>query len=148
MLTAGVDIGGTNIEVGLVDDKHRVVDRAKTATPETGPEDTVNTIGKLIDSLKDEPHAVGIGIPGAIDNDTIVKVPNLEQWDGDYDFIARLRESLGIPVAAGNDTNVGLLGEWLAGAVKGHDHVLGVWMGTGIGGGLILEGRPYTGSLG
>ncbi len=148
MLTAGVDIGGTNIEVGLVDDRHRVVDRAKTATPETGPADTANTVVKLIKSLKDEPRAVGIGIPGAIDNDTIVKVPNLEEWDRDYDFIAKLRESLGIPVAAGNDTNVGLLGEWLAGAVKGYNHVLGVWMGTGIGGGLILEGRPYTGSLG
>lgn len=51
-------------------------------------------------------------------------------------------------MALGNDANVGLLGEWLAGAARGHDDVLGVWMGTGIGGGLVLGGRPYTGSLG
>ncbi len=148
MLTAGVDIGGTNIEVGLVNDKYDVVDRAKKPTPKTGPKDVVKTVTELIGSFKQKPLAVGVGIPGAVDEDKIVKVPNLEHWDGNYDFIAHLRKSLGIPVAAGNDANVGLLGEWLAGAAKGHRHVLGVWMGTGIGGGLILDGRPYTGSLG
>ena len=148
MLTAGVDIGGTNIEVGLVNDKYEVVDRAKKATPKTGPKDVIKTIGELIESLEDKPLAAGVGIPGAVDKDRIVKVPNLENWDGDYDFIAHMRKALGMPVAAGNDANVGLLGEWLAGAAKGHDHVLGVWLGTGIGGGLILDGRPYTGSLG
>ncbi|MDA3875922.1 MAG: ROK family protein [Halothiobacillus sp.] len=148
MLTAGVDIGCTNIEVGLVNDKHEVVDRAKKPTPKTGPKDVVKTIVELIESLEDKPLAAGVGISGAVDGDTIVQVPNLENWDGDYNFIARLRKALGMPVAAGNDANVGLLGEWLAGAAKGYGHVLGVWMGTGIGGALILEGRPYTGSLG
>ncbi len=148
MLTAGVDIGGTNIEVGLVDDKYEVVARAKKPTPKTGPGDVVTTIVELIESLEDKPLAVGVGIPGAVDGDRIVKVPNLENWDGDVDFIARLRKALGVPVAPGNDANVGLLGEWLAGAAKGYHHVLGVWLGTGIGGGLILDGRPYTGSLG
>lgn len=148
MLTAGVDIGGTNIEVGLVDDKHEVVGRAKKPTPKTGPGDVVTTIAELIESLEDKPLAVGVGIPGAVDGDRIVKVPNLEKWDGDVDFVGRLRKVLGVPVTPGNDANVGLLGEWLAGAAKGYDHVLGVWLGTGIGGGLILDGRPYTGSLG
>lgn len=148
MLTAGVDIGGTNIEVGLVNGKYKVVERAKKPTPKTGPKDVVKTIAELIDSLKKKPLAAGVGIPGAVNGDTIVQVPNLENWDADYDFIARLRKALGMPVAAGNDANVGLLGEWLAGAAKGYDHVLGVWMGTGIGGALILEGRPYTGGLG
>lgn len=148
MLTAGVDIGGTNIEVGLVNDDYEVVDRAKKPTPKTGPKDVVKTIVELIDSLDDKPLAAGVGIPGAVDGDTIVQVPNLENWDADFDFVAKLRKALEIPVAPGNDANVGLLGEWLAGAAKGYDHVLGVWMGTGIGGALILEGRPYSGSLG
>jgi glucokinase len=148
MLTAGVDIGGTNIVVGLVNDKYQVVDRAKKPTPKTGPKAVAKTVADLIGSLKDKPIAAGVGIPGAVDGDKIVKVPNLEHWDGDYDFIAHLRKVLGFPVAAGNDANVGLLGEWLAGAAKGQKHVLGVWLGTGIGGGLILGGRPYTGSLG
>lgn len=148
MLTAGVDIGGTNIEVGLVNDKYEVIDRAKKPTPKTGPKDVVKTVAELVESLKEKPIAVGVGIPGAVDRDKIVKVPNLENWDGNYDFVANLRKALGVPVAPGNDANVGLLGEWLAGAAKGHDQVLGVWLGTGIGGGLILDGRPYTGSLG
>ncbi len=148
MLTAGVDIGGTNIEIGLVNDEYKVVDRVKKPTPKTGPGDVVKTIGGMIDSFSDKPLAVGVGIPGAVDGDRIVKVPNLEHWGGDYDFAARLSKALGVPVALGNDANVGLLGEWLAGAARGHDHVLGVWMGTGVGGALILDGRPYTGSLG
>lgn len=148
MLTAGVDIGGTNIEIGLVNDAYEVVDRAKKSTPKSGPDDVVDTIVELIGSFGDKPLAAGVGIPGAVDGDKIVKVPNLENWDSDHDFAGRLRKALGMPVALGNDANVGLLGEWLAGAAKGYDHVLGVWMGTGIGGALILEGRPYTGSLG
>lgn len=148
MLTAGVDIGGTNIEVGLVNDKHEVVDRAKKPTPETGPKDVVKAIADLIEAFDDKPIAVGVGIPGAVDEDKIVQVPNLENWHGDYDFVAQLRETLGVPVAPGNDANVGLLGEWVNGVAKGCTHVLGVWLGTGIGGALILEGRPYTGCLG
>lgn len=148
MLTAGVDIGGTNIEVGLVNDDYEVVDRAKKPTPKTGPKAVVKTIVELIGSLDEKPLAAGIGIPGAVDGDTIVQVPNLGNWDADFDFVGKLRKALGMPVAPGNDANVGLLGEWLAGAAKGCSHVLGVWMGTGIGGALILDGRPYTGSLG
>ena len=148
MLTVGVDIGGTNIEVGLVNDQYEVVDRAKKPTPTSGPKAVVATIVELIGALAEKPLAVGVGIPGAVDDQTIVKVPNLENWDGDYDFVAQLGKALGVPVAPGNDAHVGLLGEWLAGAAKGHDNVLGVWLGTGIGGGLILGGRPYTGSLG
>lgn len=148
MLTAGVDIGGTNIEVGLVNDEYKVLDRAKKATPTTGPKDVVKVIGELLGSLEGKPLAAGVGIPGAVDGDTIVQVPNLENWDAGFGFVAELRKALGIPVAPGNDANVGLLGEWLAGAAKGYGDVLGVWMGTGIGGALILDGRPYTGSLG
>ena len=148
MLTAGVDIGGTNIEVGLVDDDYKVVDRAKKPTPKTGPKDVVEAIAELIASLDEKPLAAGVGIPGAVDGDTIVQVPNLGNWDEDFDFVGQLRKALEMPVALGNDANVGLLGEWLAGAARGCSHVLGVWMGTGIGGALILDGRPYTGSLG
>lgn len=148
MLTAGVDIGGTNIEVGLVNDQYEVIDRGKQPTPTSGPEAVVKTIAELIDGLAEKPVAVGVGIPGAVDDQTIVRVPNLENWEGDYDFVGHLGKALEVPVAPGNDAHVGLLGEWLAGAAKGHDNVLGVWLGTGVGGGLILGGRPYTGSLG
>lgn len=109
MTVAGVDVGGTNIEVGLIGDDHRVLDRVKASTPSGGP-------GAVMDTVADVGAALG--------------------------------ERLRIPVALGNDANVGLLGEWLDGAAQGARNVLGVWMGTGIGGGLILDGRPFQGSRG
>ncbi len=148
MLIAGVDVGGTNTEAALVNDKHRVVARSKKPTPKEGPDAVIDTIRELIDSLKKKPGAVGVGIPGAVNGGKVITVPNLPHWSAGIDLGKRLRTSLGLPVALGNDANVGLLGEWLAGAAKGADNVLGVWMGTGIGGGLILDGRPYTGSRG
>ena len=92
--------------------------------------------------------AVGIGIPGAVHGGEVVQVPNLAGWDGPADIRTPIGEALGVPIVLGNDANVGVLGEWVAGAARGHDDVLGVWLGTGIGGGLILHGRPYDGSFG
>ena len=147
-LVAGVDAGGTNIEVGLVDDDHVVHGRAKAPTPDGGPHAVVSTIADLVDSLNAEPIALGVGVPGVVHEGQVLTVPNLQGWDKPVDLGAALAERLGVPVAMGNDANVGLLGEWLAGAAKGARNVLGVWMGTGIGGGLILDGRPYGGSRG
>lgn len=148
MLIAGVDVGGTNVQIGLVDDDHTVRHRAKTSTPTGGPMALVDTITELIESLEDDVGAVGVGIPGAIHEGEVVYVPNLQGWSDTVDLRSLLGERTGVPVALGNDANVGLLGEWIAGAARGRDNVVGVWIGTGIGGGLILDGRPYTGALG
>ncbi len=148
MLVAGVDVGGTNIEVGLVDDEHQVIARAKHDTPREGPDAVITTIVSLIESLNEEPVAVGAGIPGVIHDGQALTVPNLENWVHQVDVGAELQRALGVPVALGNDVNVGLLGEWVAGVARNVDDVLGVWMGTGIGGGLILDGRPFNGSRG
>jgi len=145
---AGVDVGGTNIEVGLVGDDHEVLDRAKSGTPGTGPAAVLDKIEDLVRPLDGEPAAVGVGIPGVVHAGEVLTVPNLPNWDGPVDLAAILGERLGVPVALGNDANVGLLGEWLAGSAAGAGTVLGVWMGTGIGGGLILDGCPFTGARG
>lgn len=148
LLVAGVDVGGTNIEVGLVDDDHEVQARAKAPTPKGGPDDVLDTIAELIDSLDDDPIAVGVGIPGVVHEGSVLTVPNLSNWHETFDLVQALTDRVDVPVALGNDANVGLLGEWLDGAAKGARNVLGLWMGTGIGGGLILDGRPYTGTRG
>jgi glucokinase len=148
MIVAGVDVGGTNIEAGLVDDDHRVIDRAKRDTPTGGPQAVLATIVELVGSLSDSPVAVGAGIPGVVHNGEVLTVPNLENWAAQIDLGGELQRRLGVPVALGNDVNVGLLGEWVSGAARGVENVLGVWMGTGIGAGLILEGRPFNGSRG
>jgi glucokinase len=148
LMVAGVDVGGTNIEVGLVDDNHEVRARAKTGTPTGGPEDVLEAIAGLLDSLGEQPIAVGVGIPGVVHEGSVLTVPNLAGWHERFDLTGSLADRLKLPVAVGNDANVGLLGEWLGGAARGVRNVLGVWMGTGIGGGLILDGRPFSGAGG
>lgn len=148
MVVVGVDVGGTNIEVGSVDDQHNVLARAKAKTPEGGPSEVREVIADLVQSLDASPVTVGVGIPGVVHEGRALTVPNLIGWTEDVDLIGPLTEQLGVPITLGNDANVGLLGEWVAGAARGGSNVLGLWMGTGIGGGLILDGRPYTGSRG
>lgn len=148
MEIVGVDVGGTNIEAGLVDSDHKVLARAKGPTPATGPDDVVDAIVALVESLGASPAGIGIGIPGVVHGGEVLTVPNLDNWVEQVDLGAVLGDRLPAPVTLGNDVNVGLLGEWVAGAARDRDHVLGVWMGTGVGGALILDGRPFTGSRG
>lgn len=148
MLVAGVDVGGTNIEVRLVDDTHRVLERAKRDTPRSSPYKLVRAIVKLVEGLGEVPSAIGIEIPGVVNKGRVLEVPNLAGWDDSFDIVSMIEDHFGVPVAVGNDANVGLLGEWLAGDAVGVDDVLGVWMGTGVGGGLVLDGRPFSGSRG
>lgn len=148
MIVAGVDVGGTGVKTGLVDDEHKVSVRTKDPTPQKGPHSLVTLIAKQVHGLKKKPAAVGVGIPGAVSGGEIIHVPNLPNWSPDFEFRKTLEKAVGVPVALGNDVNVGLLGEWLAGSARGVKNVLGVWMGTGIGGALILDGRPYDGVRG
>ena len=148
VLVAGVDIGGTNITVGAVDDNHEVTARAKTDTPTTGVDELIDTVIELIESLDVDVTAIGVGVPGAVRDGVVVQVPNLQGWDESTDIGGRISDKLGVPVGLGNDANVGLLGEWVAGAAMGFSNVLGVWMGTGIGGGLIIDGAPFNGAHG
>jgi glucokinase len=101
-----------------------------------------------VDALGHSPTAIGVGIPGVVHDGRALTVPNLENWKEPVDIAETLEARLSVPVTLGNDANVGLLGEWVAGAARGADDVLGVWMGTGVGGALILDGRPFNGSRG
>lgn len=148
VLVAGMDIGGTNIEGALVDDEYEVVDRAKRSTPTDGPDAVVAAVAELIAGLDERPSALGVGIPGPVSDGMVTRPPNLVGWPEEVDLAKLLREAVGMPVEVGNDVNVGALGEWVAGAGQGSRFMLGVWMGTGVGGGLVLDGRPYTGAFG
>ena len=145
---AGVDIGGTNISVALVDDDHEVGDRLKESTPTDGPDAVLEVVADLLGELDDQPAAVGVGMPGPVDDGVVSHPPNLQNWPDPVDVGGRLSDAVSMPVAVGNDANVGVLGEWVAGAGRGSKFLLGVWMGTGVGGGLVLDGRPYTGAIG
>lgn len=147
-LVAGIDIGGTNMTASLVDDSHRVVERIKRKTPTDGPDAVMQAIVEIVRGLDTRPSAVGLGVPGPVNGGVVTNPPNLENWPAHVDLGAALGDMIGVPVAVGNDANVGALGEWVAGAGRGARFLLGVWMGTGVGGGLVLDGRPYTGAFG
>lgn len=147
MLLAGVDVGGTNIGVGLVDDDHDVHHRDKQPTP-TSVDELIDTVVEMVSDLKGDLDGVGIGIPGIIDGDRVVQAPNLEGWDADTDVAATVSKALEVPVVLVNDAQCGLLGEWVAGAGEGSSFLFGVWLGTGVGAGLVLDGRSYDGAGG
>lgn len=87
LLVAGVDVGGTNIEVGLIDDRHQVHGRAKAPTPSDGPDAVLDTIAELIGSLGEVPIAVGVGIPGVVHEGEVLTVPNLGGWHEKVDLV-------------------------------------------------------------
>jgi glucokinase len=147
MAVVGIDVGGTNIGVGVVDDDHTVHHRAKEPTPQS-VDGLIGQVGRLLGGLDVSFDAIGVGIPGIIDGGTVVQAPNLEGWAEDTDVPGALQEQLGVPAVLVNDAQAGLLGEWVAGAAEEDRFVLGVWMGTGVGGGLVLDGRSYDGAGG
>jgi len=149
----GFDLGGTKMLAGVVGPGHEVLSKTKRKSQsQSGAEavyedivatirDTLNQAGK---SAKDI-GAVGMSVPGILNRKkgTVVRTPNL----GFYDFplADRLKAEFGFPVVLENDVNAGVWGEYVAGAARGHRHILGVFPGTGIGGGLILNGELYAG---
>jgi len=89
--------------------------------------------------------ALGMSVPGILDRKkgTVVRAPNLGFHD--FPLVKRLKDEFGFPVVLENDVNAGVWGEFVAGSAQGHRHILGVFPGTGIGGGLILNGQLYAG---
>ena len=146
----GIDLGGTNTKIGLVDDAGRVKARRVLLTRAgAGPAQALKRVGAVIEELRKRRKvaSVGIGIAGLVDHTAgIVRVPpNLPGWNGTP--VKRMLEKLtGLPVYCANDANVVALGEWLYGAGRGCRHLLCVTLGTGVGGGIIAAGRLLTGA--
>ena len=151
--TVGVDLGGTNIQAGLVDAEGKIVARDSTKTKaDDGPDAVIKRLCKLVSGVVDDADtklkhvdAIGVGVPGAIDFErgVVVNAVNL-RWR-EFDAAAAIRESLGRPVVIDNDVNVGAWGEYKAGAGQGFDDQIAIFIGTGIGAGLILGGRLHHG---
>lgn len=150
----GVDLGGTKVFGALVDPSRTglaaVLDDTKSPTPTDGVEAILDAVEAVVRRLDPRPTAVGIGTPGVVEPGTgrVLLAPNLSGFDRPVEVRRRLEERLGCPVAVGNDVNVAALGEARAGAGVGHDDVLAVWLGTGLGAGLVLDGRLRIGPHG
>jgi len=148
----GVDVGGSKILARLVDPvTGRAVGRVKKQTPIDGPDSVVKRIVKTVTGLEnwDSATAIGVGMPGPVKPGGIAgPCPNIEGWDSPIDLAVRLRDQLNKPVIVGNDVNCGALAEHRLGAGKGHPDMLAIFVGTGVGGGLILDNRLVAGSRG
>ena len=148
----GVDLGGTKVQaVKVVGDE--VVADARRPTPAEGPESVVAAVADAVRELGEpgDVAAVGVGAPGAVEADTGVvrRAPNLHGFDRPVPFGAMLAEALGVAtVAVDNDVNVAALAEHRLGAGQGTDDLLAVFVGTGVGGGLILGGTVRRGPSG
>jgi|WetSurMetagenome_2_1015567.scaffolds.fasta_scaffold24757_2 glucokinase len=146
----GIDLGGTNTKIGLVDGAGRVKARRVLLTrAAAGPTQALERLGAVVAELRKrrKVKSVGIGIAGLVDHTAgIVRVPpNLPGWNGTP--VKRTLEKLtGLAVYCANDANVVALGEWLCGAGRGCKHLLCVTLGTGVGGGIIADGRLLTGA--
>jgi glucokinase len=145
----GVDLGGTKILAGVVERGGTIVRGSERPTPVTSQEDLLAALDDVVEELLDErPAALGFGIPSRIDQKRgrVVSSTNLPL--ADLDFRDRMRGRFRLPVAIDNDGNTAAIAEWLVGAGRGTKHMVMLTLGTGIGGGLILDGRPYRGSTG
>jgi glucokinase len=153
----GIDIGGTNLVVGSVaeDGSALLAPDSESTHAEAGATDVLDRLvalaGRAIERTRQEaPGAeilgVGVGAPGPLDTrrGVVLLTPNLGWVDMPLRQI--IHDRLGLPAALDNDANCAVLGEWWVGAARGSRHAIGITIGTGIGGGLILEGRLYHGA--
>ncbi len=154
-LRGGIDLGGTKIQTAIVDPDGKVVGEARHPTPtEGGPEDVAAAMAKALreaaedaDVEPSELAGVGVGSPGDADEKTgvVSSARNLPGWEGSFPLGENLSEALGTKVKIGNDVQVATEAEFHLGAGKEFESLLGVFWGTGVGGGLVLGGKPWLG---
>ncbi len=149
----GIDLGGTKIQTAVLDADHSVLGSARRPTPTSGgPEDVALEIetamrdaAKAAELATEDLAGIGIGSPGVIEGGNVTSARNLPGWEGSFPLAKTLEEALGCKVKIGNDVQVATDAEFKLGAGRLYNSLLGVFWGTGVGGGLILDGRPWTG---
>jgi len=142
----GVDVGGTKILAGVVEGDGTVREPHEVSTP-TGSQDEL--VEALVESVRavavDGAAAVGFGIPARVDQRTGRALGAVNIPLRDLPFRDVMSDRVGLPVAVDNDANVAALAEWRLGAGRGVENLVTLTLGTGVGGGLILDGTPYRG---
>jgi glucokinase len=153
--TVGVDLGGTKVLAGVFKNSLECIGTAKVSTKaQRGVDKVVERVARCVQDAVDEADlsmkqiaGVGIGAPGAVDfgSGTVIFAPNLEGWK-DVPLKKELEKQLGVPVFVENDANIAVLGVHVAELKARPKHVVGIFVGTGIGGGLILNGELFSGA--
>ncbi len=150
-----LDVGGTKVLGAIFNENREIIYRLKKKS-KNGESNTQNTEAVIVSVVeemlkesgikKEEVHAIASCAPGVIDQDTgiVLFTPNLPMRN--YDMKSAMEAIFGVPFYVGNDVNLGVLGEYRYGAAQGYQNIVGLFVGTGLGGGLILNGQLYTGN--
>jgi glucokinase len=155
VLRGGIDLGGTKIQAVVVDEHHVVLGQSRHPTPTTGgPQDVADA---MVAAMTEAAHlggvetdalaGVGVGSPGDVDaaRGTVGSALNLPGWADEFTLGAALEHALGTRARLGNDVQVATDAEAELGAGRPFSSLLGVFWGTGVGGGIVLDGRPWVG---
>ena len=151
-----LDVGGTKVLGAIFNEKDEIIYRLKKRSKSGGnaAADVEKVIIDVVEEMiresgidRKELNAIASCAPGVIDqeNGIVLFTPNLP-WK-DYDIAGAMQKKLGVPFRVGNDVNLGVLGEYHFGAARGYKNIVGLFVGTGMGGGLVLNGQLYTGHL-
>jgi glucokinase len=154
-LRGGIDLGGTKIQTVVVDAGGKVLGESRRPTPTSGgPQDVAD---EMAAALREAAGAagvetsalagIGVGSPGDADEKTgvVSGARNLPGWEGSFPLAEKLKEALGAEVRIGNDVQVATEAEFHLGAGREFQSLIGVFWGTGVGGGLVLDGKPWLG---
>jgi glucokinase len=149
-LTIGVDVGGTKVAAGVVDEHGWIVAKLKRSTPSASPAQTAEVIGDAVTELlgRYPADAVGIGAAGFVEEtrSAVLFAPNLA-WRDEL-LQKQIEDRVGLPVVVENDANAAAWAEVTLGAARGHHDAILITVGTGIGGGIIINGEVYRGRWG
>ena len=153
-MKAGLDLGGTKIQAVVTNGEAEVLGTARRETPHGGPESVMVELAETLRAALDDAGVeamglagVGVGAPGSIDaaSGTVLQVPNIDGWDAPFPLGPALAQEVGRPVHVGNDVNVAVEAERRFGAGRGFNSFLGVFWGTGVGGGVVVDGKHLVG---
>ncbi len=154
MYRLGIDLGGTNIVAGVVDENYKIVAKASCKTVVPRPESEIcdsmaevakKAVAKAKITMEDI-DSIGIGVPGAVNPKTGVIEYSANLFFHNWEVVEMMQERLNIKVKIENDANAAALGEYLAGSAKGAKNAVAITLGTGVGGGIIINGKIYSGS--
>ena len=154
-MRGGIDLGGTKIQAAVVDGDGQVHGQSRLPTPTEG--EPADVAAAMADAMREaaadadvetaDLDGVGVGSPGVVDDaaGTVAGAGNLPHWDAPFALRDALSEALGCPVRLGNDVQVATDAEVALGAGRPYGSLLGVFWGTGVGGGIVLDGKPWLG---
>lgn len=153
MYYVGVDVGGTSVKLGLFDEVDNIISRVnfKTKTIEYLVDDLVKNIHKLFKNNNldiKELKGIGIGFPGHVDGETGTVVYSNNLVAHNFPVVKKIQEQINVPIRISNDANVAALGEYTYGKGKDVNNIVFVTLGTGVGGGIIIDGKMLEGKNG